>query len=290
MPSRSLKVVEEDSAGPISESSMRRRKAILQSRPRARDRTRSRCARRQYNLFLGQERGGNAERFIENAIPKATFRRMNRPIAPSLITSVQALLRTNRRAGQSQPTRATTIPDQDQTHGFRLRVCPSRASVPGHGNRETGLLFRQPWNRSQLLAWARLQLERAAGPRRPDTSWTSSRSSSRARLARRLLWSVLATSTGRSESHQLGHLLAAVQRSVRSAGLVPGGIGHSGPVYVSEGGEHFLALVLEAGRGPNGMPLDPEVRRLLDHVSRSRSVRTTADGLVRQAPTGATQR
>jgi hypothetical protein len=49
-------------------------------------------------------------------------------------------------------------------------------------------------------------------------------------------------------------------------------------------------LVRGAGRGPNGVPLDPEVRRLLDHVSRSRSVRTTADGLVRQAPTGATQR
>ncbi len=118
------------------------------------------------------------------------------------------------------------------------------------------------------------------------------RSSSRARLARRLLWSVLATSTGRSESPRASTLTCCtVQRSVRSAGLVPGGIRHGGPVYVSEGGEHFLALVCGgSGRGPNGMPLDPEVRRLLDHVSRLRSVRTTADGLVRQAPTGPTQR
>ena len=40
-----------------------------------------------------------------------------------------APLRSNGRTGQSQPSMATTILHQDQTLRFRLRVCPSRASV-----------------------------------------------------------------------------------------------------------------------------------------------------------------
>ena len=131
---------------------------------------------------------------------------------------------------------------QDQTHGFRLRPCSSRAPVPGHGNRETGLLFRQPGNRLKLLAWAHLSLEgRSNQDRSVLRGQVPALPLARARRGPPVV--SFATSTGRSESHQLRHLLAAVQRSVRSAGLVPGGIRHGGPVYVSEGGEHFLALV-----------------------------------------------
>ena len=126
--------------------------------------------------------------------------------------------------------------------------------------------FQVPWASIAATCLGASIARRTVESRPLGTPWTSSRSSFRARSARGLLWSVFATSTGRSESHQLRHLLAAVQRSVRSAGLVPGGIRHGGPVYVSKGGEHFLALVRGSGRGPNGMPLDPEVRRLLDHV------------------------
>ena len=52
----------------------------------------------------------------------------------------------------------------------------------------------------------------------------------------------------------------------------------------------FSRLCGGSGRGPNGIPVDPEVRRLLHHFHDRRSVRTTADGVVRQAPTGPTQR
>ena len=203
----------------------------------------------------------------------------------------QALLRSNRRAGQSQPAMATTILHQDQTHGFRLRVCPSRASVPGHGNRETGLLFRQPW---ESIAATCLGASTARKNGRTKTARyfvDGSRSSSRARLARRLLWSVLATSTGRSESHRASTLTCCTYRDLFAR------LDSFRVVYVTadqsmfpKAESIFSRLCGGSGRGPNGMPLDPEVRRLLDHVSRSRSVRTTADGLVRQAPTGPTQR
>jgi hypothetical protein len=88
-----------------------------------------------------------------------TFGRMNRPIAPSFITSVPSPSSKPLARWTSQPAKATTILHQDQTHGFRLRPCPSRAPVPGHGNRETGALFRHTGNRLKLLAWAHLSLE-----------------------------------------------------------------------------------------------------------------------------------
>jgi hypothetical protein len=98
------------------------------------------------------------------------------------------------------------------------------------------------------------------------TSWTRSRSSSLARSAWGHLWSVLLHRRGGQKTVGFRHLLAAVQRSVCSAGLVPSGLRRGGPVYVCDGGEHFLPWCPGSGRGPNGMPLDPEVRRLLDHV------------------------
>ena len=75
------------------------------------------------------------------------------------------------------------------------------------------------------------------------TSWTSSRSSSRARSARGLLWSVLLHRRGDQKAISFDTYLLQYRDLFARLGLVPGGIRHGGPVYVSEGGEHFLALV-----------------------------------------------
>ena len=125
------------------------------------------------------------------------------------------------------------------------------------------------------------------------TSWASSRSSSRARSGAGPPVVSFATSTGRSEAIGLRHLLAAQYRDL-FARLDSFRVVYV--VYVAADqsmfpkAESIFSRLCGGGRGPNGMPLDPEVRRLLDHVSRSRSVRTTAGGLVRQAPAGPTQR
>ena len=125
------------------------------------------------------------------------------------------------------------------------------------------------------------------------TSWTSSRSSSRARSARGLLWSVLPLRRGGQKPSGFDtYLLHSTE--ICSLGWTRSGWYTS---YTSRQTSlcfrrrrAFSRACAGGGRGPNGMPLDPEVRRLLDHVSRSRSVRTTAGGLVRQAPAGPTQR
>ena len=150
--------------------------------------------------------------------------------------------------------------------------------------------FQVPWESIEATCLGASIARRTVESRPLGTSWTSSCSSSRARSARGLLWSVVLHRRGDQKAISFDTYVLQYRDLFARLDSFRGGIRHGRPVYVSEGGEHFLVLVRGAGRGPNGVPLDPEVRRLLDHVSRSRSVRTTADGLVRQAPTGATQR
>ena len=126
--------------------------------------------------------------------------------------------------------------------------------------------FQVPWESIAATCLGASIARRTVESRPLGTSWISSRSSSRARSAGGLLWSVLLHRRGGQKAIRLRHLLAAVQRSVRSAGLVPGGVRRGGPVYVCEGEEDFLAPVPGVGQRTNGTPLDPEVRRLLDHV------------------------
>ena len=191
---------------------------------------------------------------------------MNRPIAPSFITSVPSPSRSNWRGGQSQPAKATTIIHQDQTH-VSTRCLSSAGISTWPWKPKNWATFQAHWESIEATCLGASIARKIVGSRPHGTSWTRSRSSSRARSAWRQLWSVLLHRRGGQKTIGLRHLLAAVQRSVRSAGLVPGGLRRGGPVYVCEGGEHFLALVPGVGQGPNGMPLDPEVRRLLDHVS-----------------------
>ena len=150
--------------------------------------------------------------------------------------------------------------------------------------------FQVPWESIEATCLGASIARRTVESRPLGTSWTSFRSSSRARSARGLLWSILLHRRGDQKAISFDTYL--LQYRDLFARLDSFRV-----VYVTadqsmfpKAESIFSRLCGRAGRGPNGMPLDPEVRRLLDHVSRSRSVRTTADGLVRQAPTGATQR
>ena len=81
--------------------------------------------------------------------------------------------------------------------------------------------FQVPWESIAATCLGASIARRTVESRPLGTSWISSRSSSRARSAGGLLWSVLLHRRGGQKAIRLRHLLAAVQRSVRSAGLVP---------------------------------------------------------------------
>ena len=211
------------------------------------------------DAFLGYQPGGSAEYLIEKAIRKG---------------HVRAHESANR-----------TVIYHIGARPF-LRIASTSTWRRKPRNWTT---FQVPWE-SIAATCLGASIARTLESRPLGTSWTSSRSSSRARSARGLLWSVLLHRRGGHKAIGLRYLLAAVQRSVSSAGLVPGGVCRGGPVYVCEGEEDFLAPVpgvrqrTERHAPRSGNPMTA------GSFSRSRSVRATADGLVRQAPAGPTQR
>ena len=103
--------------------------------------------------------------------------------------------------------------------------------------------FQVPGNRLKLLAWAHLPLERRPNQDRPYFVDKFPLFLSRAPRRGASCGQFCYIDGEVRKPSGFDTYLLQVQRFVRSAGLVPGGIRHGGPVYVSEGGEHFLALV-----------------------------------------------
>jgi hypothetical protein len=149
--------------------------------------------------------------------------------------------------------------------------------------------FQVPWESIEATCLGASIARRTVESGPLGTSWTSSRSSSRARSARASCGQ-LCYIDGEIRKPSAS-TLTCCSTEICSLGWTRSGWYTSRRTSLCfRRRRAFSRACVGAGRAPNGMPLDPEVRRLLDHVSRSRSVRTTAGGLVRQAPAGPTQR
>jgi hypothetical protein len=130
----------------------------------------------------------------------------------------QAPLRSNRRAGQSQPAMATnyTPSRSNSLVSTGISTWPRKPRNP--------TTFKTPWESIAATCLGAFTPRKTAGPRRRDTSWTSSRSSSLGRAKRGACCGLfLLHRRGGQKAIGLRHLLAAGQRSIRSAGLIPDG-------------------------------------------------------------------
>jgi hypothetical protein len=135
--------------------------------------------------------------------------------------------------------------------------------------------FQAPWEPIALLV-GRVYCSKDSRPRRHDNSWTSCGASSRARQATHAVVR-FATSTGRSESHW------ALTLTVCSASLIPG-------VYADESmsakGERISRLHAGVRHRKDRHPHRSGNPATAGSFSRSRPVRATADGPIREGRAG----
>jgi hypothetical protein len=175
----------------------------------------------QLSGFLDQQ-GGNAERFIEKAIRKGHVR-AHESANSTVIYHTGAKPFFEAIGEQGNRNRRWRQP-----YSIKIKLMGSDYVFAQLGHQylatETEKLDYFSGNlgidRSSCLGASTAR--KTAGPRRPDTSWTRFRSSSRARLARRMLWSVFAASKGRSQSHRAS-TLTCCSTEIRSLGWARSG-------------------------------------------------------------------